>query len=85
MKDKEEKWWRKHYESTQQDDNEKEGKLKREEEQKLTNWIRETIEKYVQRICLSRRVVPWVQPFFLDAATHLCKRVCPSVRRSVGP
>merc|ERR1712228_352851 len=44
MDDKEEKWWRKHYESAQMEKSKEEGKSKQEEEERLAKWIEDTIQ-----------------------------------------
>ena len=45
MEGKQEKWWKRHDESAQMDKNAEEGKLKQDEQHKLTKWIKDTIDK----------------------------------------
>ena len=42
---KQEKWWQKHNEAAQMDDNVKESEMKQMEEDKLAKWIEKTIQK----------------------------------------
>ena len=43
---KQDKWWKRHDESAQMDTNSEEGKLKRDEQDKLSKWIKDTMDKY---------------------------------------
>ena len=42
---KQEKWWQKHNEAAQMDNNVKEAEMKQLEEDKLAKWIEKTIQK----------------------------------------
>lgn len=42
---KQDKWWKRHDESAQMDTNSEEGKLKRDEQDKLSKWIKDTMDK----------------------------------------
>jgi len=45
VEEKQDKWWRRHYESAQMEKNKAEGKMKKDEEDKLSKWIKDTIDK----------------------------------------
>ena len=44
MESKPEKWWQKHDEAATMEENQAEGKRKKDEEKKLAQWIRDTIK-----------------------------------------